>query len=174
VLGYNVLKPGFDQTGWNPAVCVTWDEAQAYAAWLSKTTGRRYRLPSAAEWEFAARARGDGPFHTGGLITQEQARIALDRKKAGSVQVGSFSSNSFGLHDVHGNAAEWVEDCWHSSLHGMPKDGSAWKQQVGCERVVKGGAWYDAPGATRLAARMPAAPTLASNGIGFRIAREID
>ena len=113
---------------------VSWDEAKAYVGWLSRKTGERYRLLSEAEWEYAARAGTAGPFHFGSTISTDQAnydgnytygsgRKGVYRKK--TVPVGSFPANGFGLHDVHGNVREWVEDCWHDSYAGAPTDGSA-------------------------------------------------
>ena len=127
-------RPGYSQTDRHPAVCVSWEDARAYVAWLSEQTRKPYRLLSEAEWEYAARAGTSGPFHFGSTITPGRAnydgnfaygdgRKGLYRKKG--VAVGGFAANDFGLHDVHGNVWEWTEDCWHGSYLGAPSDGTA-------------------------------------------------
>ena len=112
-----------DDEGWGrgrrPVIDVNWDNAKAYVRWLSRRTGKSYRLLSEAEWEYAARAGTTGPFHTGSTISTNQANYTYGAGREGlyrekTVPVGSFPANGFGLHDVHGNVWEWVEDCWHS------------------------------------------------------------
>ena len=121
------------------------------SGWLSRKTGESYRLLSEAEWEYAARAGTTGPFHFGSTISTDQAnyhgnytygsgRKGVYRKK--TVPVGSFPANTFGLHDMHGNVREWVEDCWHGSYASAPRDGSAWTSGCdGGQRVLRGGSW---------------------------------
>ena len=128
-----------DDKGWgrgrHPVINVSWKDAQDYVRWLSREAGAEYRLPSESEWEYVARAGTTGPFHFGLTISTEQAnydgnythgsgRKGEYRRK--TVPVGEFPPNAFGLHDVHGNVWEWVEDCWHASYDGAPSDGSAW------------------------------------------------
>lgn len=106
----------------HPVACVSWEEARAFAEWLSRKTGERYRLLSKSEWEYVARAGTTGPFHFGSTISTDQANYdgiftigsgqrGVYRQK--TVPVGRFPANGFGLHDVHGNVREWVQDCWH-------------------------------------------------------------
>ena len=165
-----VLQPN------SPAVCVDWDEAQAYTEWLSRETGESYRLLSEAEWEYVARAGAVTRFHWGNAIGSNRANC----NGCGSLwdweqvaPVGSFDANAFGLHDVHGNVYEWVEDCWHDSYAGAPRDGSVWLSGDGgdcSKRVLRGGCWGFTPSAARTAARwhFPQHGLLIS---GFRVAR---
>ena len=117
-----------DDKGWGwgrrPVIHVSWQDAQAYVRWLSRVTGKAYRLLSESEWEYVARAGTTGPFHFGSTITTEQANYGS--RGGRTAPVGSFPANAFGLHDVHGNVMERVEDCWHASYRGAPGDGSAW------------------------------------------------
>ena len=173
----SAAKPGFDVTGWHPMVCVTWTDANAYAAWLAKITGKRYRLATAAEWEFAARSGNPYPYQNGTpKISTGEARFALASAAPaakGTTPAGSFSSNARGLFDMHGNAAEWVEDCGAGSLKEAPKNGKAIIVS-GCQRVIKGGGWHSPAEDVRFAARTAVAGGTASNGIGFRVARDFD
>jgi formylglycine-generating enzyme required for sulfatase activity len=172
-------KPGFDQTGSHPAVCVSWDDAKAFLAWLSKTTAKSYRLLSEAEWEYAARGGTTTPFSTGATISTEQANYNGNgngkkgeyRKK--TVEVGSFVANAFGLRDMHGNAAEWVEDSWHPNYQGAPNDGSVWPGGDLSFRVLRGGSWYSLPGLIRSASRSRNPLVNSGNTSGFRVARTL-
>lgn len=144
----------------HPITCVTLPEAQAFAAWLSEYTGQSYRLPSAGEWEYAARA---------GTKTTEISNQATSLKT-----VASLPPNGFGLHDMAGNVAEWTADCWLPSLRRAPSDGG-WATRGGdcSKRVVKDAAWSDEARFTRASARRPLSPTAALPGVGFRLVREI-
>ena len=156
-------EPGFVQGEDDPVVCVSWEDAQAFVRWLSSETGQDYRLLTESEWEYAARAGTKGPFHFGSTISTDQAnyngndtygngRKGVYRKR--TVPVGSFPSNKFGLHDMHGNVWEWVEDCWHGDYSGAPTDGSAWTSGGICDwRVLRGGSWNDKPRNLRAANR---------------------
>ena len=118
----------------HPVMRVGWDDVPAYLAWLSEMTGQRYRLPSEAEWEYAARGGTTRPYYTGDTVTQEEAnygRYFVGRP----VPVGSYPPNPFGLHDMLGNVAEWCEDCWTANYHGAPADGSPWLSG-NCDRRV--------------------------------------
>ena len=119
---------------------VGWDDVRGYLAWLSAETGKRYRLPSEAEWEYAARGGTTMPYHTGRTITRGGAnygRYFVGRP----MPVGSYPPNAFGLHDMLGNVAEWCEDCWNASHAGAPGDGSA-RLSGNCDRrVLRGGHW---------------------------------
>ena len=169
--------------GRRPVINVSWEDARQYVAWLSSRTGERYRLLSEAEWEYAARAGTTTPFHTGETISAESANYngeltygpgasGVYRKQ--TVPVGSYPANAFGLHDVHGNVREWVEDCWHRNHEGAPNDGSA-RARAQCRwRVVRGGAWYDSPRMLRSAYRISNfIYNQSSKLIGFRVARTL-
>ena len=161
--GLNWRNPGFEQTDGHPVVCVNWDDAQSYVGWLSRETGEGYRLLSESEWEYVARAGTTGPFHTGATISPAQANYDGDytygsgRKgvyRERTVSVGSFSPNAFGLHDVHGNALEWVQDCWNKKYDGAPRDGGAWERGDCSRRVARGGSWFNGPRFLRSADRV--------------------
>ena len=175
--------PGFSQADDHPVVCVSWNDAKAYVGWLSKRTGKRYRLLSEAEWEYAARGGTRGPFHFGATISTDQANYnghytygsgGKGVYRAKTLPVGSFPANGFGLHDVHGNVWEWVEDCWHNNYDGAPTDGSAWTSGGNCGvRVLRGGSWINAPGYLRSASRNRIEAGFRDDGLGFRVARTL-
>ncbi len=173
-----------DDQGWGrgnrPVIDVSWRDVQQYLAWLSRKTGKPYRLLSESEWEYAARAETSGPFHFGDMISIDQANYGAmysndNAYRGRTVAVGSFPANNFGLHDMHGNVREWVEDCGHSSYVGAPSDGDAWTGSGDCDqRVVRDGSWNDSMGWLRSAARN--LHTYARNRhdeIGFRVARTL-
>ena len=135
--------------GKRPVIFVSWEDAKSYARWLSRKTGKAYRLPSEAEWEYAARAGTTGPYHTGGTIATDQANYDIGQ----TVPVGSFGGSDFGLHDMHGNVWEWVEDCWNGSYAGAPSDGSAWESGNCGRQILRGGSWGGDPGYLRSANR---------------------
>jgi formylglycine-generating enzyme required for sulfatase activity len=180
--------PGFAQGDDHPVVCVTWGDAQDYARWLSERTGKKYRLPSEAEWEYAARAGSKGAFPWGDKPSHEYANYGADTPYTPFVSgrdkwlytspVGSFPPNAFGLYDMHGNVSQWVQDCHADSYAKLPTDGSAF-DPAGCKvRVARGGLWGDRADIMRSAARNYAPPdeqtTIAdyrSSGFGFRVAR---
>ena len=175
--------PGYPQGEDDPAVCVNWNTARAYAAWLGEKTGRAYRLPSEAEWEYAARAGTQSPFHTGSTITPDQANYngessygeggtGAHRKR--TLPVGGFPPNAFGLHDVHGNAWEWVEDCWNDSYRGAPADGSPRLSGNCGHRVMRGGSWRSRPKDVRSAKRVRFPLEYRNDNFGFRVARSLD
>ena len=175
--------PGFVQGEDEPVVCVSWEDAQAFVGWLSRETGQNYRLLTESEWEYAARAGTTGPFHFGSTISTDQAnydgnytygngRKGVYRQR--TVPVGSFPSNKFGLHDMHGNVWEWVEDCWHSDYSGAPTDGSAWTSGGDCDRrVLRGGSWNISPRHLRAANRYRNGTGIRNNNLGFRVARTL-
>ena len=174
-----------DDRGWgrgrHPVIYVNWDDAKAYVGWLSEETGEEYRLLSESEWEYVARAGTTGPFHTGSTISTERAnyhgafiygsgRKGQFRKK--TIPVGSFPANGFGLHDVHGNVWEWVEDCYSDGYVGAPVDGSAWEWN--CDRrVLRGGSWLSGPRHLRSANRYGNSTGHRGSGLGFRVARTL-
>ena len=174
-----------DDQGWGkgkrPVIGVSWNDAKAYVAWLSRKTGKPYRLASEAEWEYAARAGTATPFSFGATITTAQANFdgstpyasgpkGLNRQK--TVPVGSFPGNAFGLHDMHGNVWEWVEDCWSDEYTAAnPADGKPYVK-AGCGgHVMRGGSWEDYPGDVRSAARVGSGSDEQSWADGFRVAR---
>ena len=166
--------------GRRPVVNVSWEDAQAYVRWLSAKTGKRYRLPSESEWEYAARAGTRTPFSTGETISTEQANYngnytyGAGRKgvyRRQTVPVGTFGANAWGLHDVHGNVWEWTQDCWNGSYAGAPTDGSAWGSGDCSVRVLRGGSWTDFPRHLRSANRIGFTPADRNLGSGFRMAR---
>ncbi len=158
--------------GRRPVVDVSWNDAQAYVAWLSGKTGQRYTLPSEAEWEYAARAGADTPWQTGRAILTDDANIlnAFGR----TVNVGGYPPNRFGLNDVHGNVDEWTLDCADTGYIGAPNDGSAATGGRCAEaRLVRGGNFQDEPARVRFAARAGLSQTTRHPGIGFRVARAL-
>ena len=170
-----------DDAGWGrgrqPVVNISWEEARQYVAWLSRKTRKNYRLLTEAEWEYAARAGSYVRFWWGNDSGQGEANCsgcgsAWDGRRA--APVGSFAPNPFGLHDMHGNVSEWVEDCYHDRYQDGPSDGRAWTNSCSTVtdiRMVRGGAWRDGSHAIRSAARWSASSRYYDNRIGLRIAR---
>ena len=167
-----------DDEGWGrgrrPVINVSWDDAQSYVAWLSRETGEAYRLLSESEWEYAARGGTQTRYWWGDDIGRNRANCDGCGSRwddESTAPVGSFAANAFGLHDVHGNVWEWVQDCWNDSYVGAPGDGSAW-ESVNCSlRVLRGGSWDDFPGGLRAAIRNRIVTGSRSNDAGFRVAR---
>ena len=180
-------SPGFDQSSRQPVVCVSWNDAKAYVDWLERKTGKAYRLPSEAEWEYAARAGtatarywGDDPNRA-----CSYANVADQTKGPGghgfgtkhecsdgywfTAPVSSFRPNAFGLYDMIGNAWEWVEDCYHDSYSGAPTDGSAWTGGSCDKRVLRGASWNYGPRGARSAGRRRNAPSFRYGHYGFRV-----
>jgi len=175
-----------------PVIHVSWLDAQAYAQWLSRETGKRYRLPSEAEFEYVLRAGsntaypwGDGdPAKAVANVTGSRDRSASKRNWVnafkgyddghwGPAPVRSFEPNRFGLYDTIGNVSEWVEDCWHDSYQRAPTDGSAWVN-AGCNtRMLRGASWASAPDQVRSAFRLGASPNTVDARLGFRVVREL-
>ncbi|HST44056.1 MAG TPA: formylglycine-generating enzyme family protein, partial [Luteimonas sp.] len=175
-----------------PVLHVSAADAEAYAAWLSEESGQSYRLPSEAEFEYALRAGGSGRWpwgngrpprgagnFTGGLDQSPGGRrwgnafAAYGDGHWGAAPVGSFAANAFGVHDLAGNASEWVADCWHDGYRRAPVDGAAWIN-AGCRtKVVRGGSWASAPAQTRSSWRAPAPVDTTNARVGFRVARDL-
>ena len=158
-----------------PVTNVNWNEAQMYATWLNEKTRKAYRLLSEAEWEYVARAGSETAYSWGNEIGRNRANCdgcgsRWDGKQ--TAPVGMFAGNAFGLHDVHGNVWEWVEDCWNVSYAGAPTDGSAWEQGK-CSRVFRGGSWSNNPGSLRSAYRNWNFAGLRTDDVGFRVARSL-
>jgi len=164
--------------GKRPVINVSWVEiTKEYLPWLSRKTGRTYRLPTEAEWEYATRAGTTTRYAFGDTITTSQAQFTEDpnAKHRGTVEVGSFQPNKFGLHDMHGNVMEWAQDCWNVvGYAGAPKDGTAWAAGDCAMRPVRGGCWWHLSVNVRSASRGGRRETSRDFVIGFRVVRTID
>jgi eukaryotic-like serine/threonine-protein kinase len=164
-----------------PVEQVSWDDAQVFCQKLSAKTGKKYRLPSEAEWEYACRAKTDTPFYFGETISTDVANYdgnqvyksgvkGVYRKK--TTPVGSFPANGFGLHDMHGNVWEWCEDNWHENYQGAPTDGSAWNNNNDDSqgtRLLRGGSWINNPFVCCSANRYRRSADNRYNHVGFRV-----
>ena len=170
-------KPG--DAGWGrgrrPVINVSWDDAKAYVAWLSKKTAKAYRLLSEAEWEYGCRAMTTTKYAFGDTISKGQAHYS--EGKFGSaeltVEAGKYLPNSWGLHDMHGNVWEWCKDAWHPNYDGAPQDGSVWMGGDASLRVLRGGSWRDNPVGLRSANRGWLPTGIRCSFIGFRLARTL-
>lgn len=190
------ISPGFVQADDHPVVCVTWNDAQAYAQWLSRKSGKSYRLLTEAQWEYAARASsstarpwGEDPAlacEHANVLDQSFVRVVYpgegrkwpnphgcDDGSAYTSRVGRYAANRFGLHDMIGNAWEWVEDCWNDHYVGAPTDGNAWTGGDCARRVLRGGGWYYDPRDARSAYRNGSVSASRGHGLGFRLARTL-
>lgn len=175
-----------------PVVHVSWNDAVAYAQWLSEVTGQRYRLPSESEFEFALRAGSttrywwgdDRPSRPVGNLTGEGDRSRSKRTWAkaftqyrdgfwGPAPVARFEANGFGLYDMGSNVSEWVEDCWHQNFLRAPEDGSSWVNRGCTKRVVRGASWGSEPDQARSAYRLGVSAETGSARVGFRVARDL-
>jgi len=162
--------------GRRPVTEVSWDDAQAYVAWLSKKTQHQYRLPSEAEWEYAARADTTTARYWGDEIGKGHANCDGCGSQWDGEQpapVGSFAPNPFGLYDMLGNVWQWTADCWNGNYAGAPRDGSAWTTGECGRRVVRGGSWYDFPGLVRGGYRLWVFTGGRFTFFGFRVARTL-
>lgn len=177
-----------DDHGWGrknrPVVGVSWADAQAYVAWLTAATGRRYRLLTEAEWEYAAKAGARTPYWWGQAASHDYANYGSDNCCSGlaagrdrwvnTAPVGSFPANSFGLHDINGNVAEWVEDCSTKSYDRTPDDGTAFIWPNCSERVHRGGGWLNMPSHIRSDIRPGDVETSRTPNLGFRVAASLE
>ena len=185
----NWREPGFGQDQGHPVVCVSWNDALAYTQWLTRKTGKAYRLPSEAEWEYAARAgtltaRHWGEDAAGGCAFANQGdqslRAALgldgvadcDDRRVYTAPAGSYLPNPWGLFDMLGNAWEWTHDCWNPGYNGAPEDGSAWTVGDCSLRVPRGGSWNSHQRNVRSANRGTYRADIGFFHIGFRLARD--
>jgi sulfatase modifying factor 1 len=188
--GANWHSPGYSQTGRDPVVCVSWDDAQAYVSWLSAKTGHVYRLPTEAEWEYAARAGSttarygsDSPAQLCRYINHADLNYSEQHPRDSDVNrecrdgyaftspVGSFPPNQFGLYDMLGNVWQWNEDCWNDNYNGAPSDGSSWQGGDCGRHVVRGAAYSNAPGLVLSAVRSRYKSSGRDHSGGFRVAR---
>lgn len=162
-----------DAAGWGrgrrPVINVSWDDANAYAAWLSSETGRHYALPSEAEWEYAARSGTATAFAWGDTARDSANCSDCGTARSRTVPVGSFPANDWGLHDMHGNVWEWVQDCWNDSYAGAPSDGSPWLEGECSRRLLRGGSWFNAHSLARSASRLSGQAAVRGNIAGFRV-----
>ena len=183
-------NPGFAQTGAHPVTCVSWNDAQAYASWLSSKTGHKYRLPSASEWEYAARAGTETalPWGTAAADTCANANVA-DQSAAQqfpgwavfgcsdgwvyTAPTGSFKANKFALNDMLGNVFQWTQDCWKADYVGAPIDGSAREDGNCAQRELRGGSWFSNPSYIRTNYRNHFATDYRTSSVGIRLVREI-
>ena len=181
--------------GRRPVINVSWDDATEYAAWLSEQTGKRYRLPTEAEWEYAARAGSTTKYHFGNSESKlcrygnhadkslglSQSNIpsfwnnmsCSDSVGVGTAAVGSYQPNVFGLYDMHGNVYEWVQDCRNDSYAGAPGDGSAWTSGICRERVIRSGSWSNLPVHLLSASRHTYVHSIRNKFIGLRLAQDL-
>ncbi len=183
-------EPGFAQTAGHPVVCTSWHDAVAYAQWLSAKTGHRYRLPSAAEWEYAARAGAaalpwnfatSGACNYANVADESAARrfpgwavFACDDGYVNTSPAGSFTANAFGLNDMLGNVFQWTQDCWHKDYAGAPVDGSARREKTCVDHELRGGSWFSSPTYVRASYRNHFAADYRTSSVGFRLVREMD
>ncbi len=151
---------------------MSWQDAQEYVKWLGEVTGHAYRLPSEAEWEYAARAGTATPYWWGKGIGKNRAVWEGCGESEGNMTApaGSFAPNAFGLYEVHGNVWEWTADCWNGSYAGAPNDGAPWTTGNCNKRVLRGGSWGIKPKHLRVARRRGDKITLRSGKRGFRVA----
>jgi formylglycine-generating enzyme required for sulfatase activity len=194
--GYSWRNSGFAQGRLHPAVCVNWNDAKAYVAWLAHKTGKAYRLLTEAEWEYAARARtepGVYPRYSFGNDARDMCRYAngTDQTAKNSIggitwpvlpcndgyaytsPVGSFEANGFGLYDMQGNSWQWTEDCYHDSYYGAPKDGSAWTSGDCSHHILRGGDWLIFPKDLRVAFRFSIPSDVRGSAGSLRVARTL-
>lgn len=159
-----------------PVINVSHDMVHGFAQWLTKITGHTYRLPSEAEWEYAARAGSKANYWFGDLVGENEVncrKCGSPWSGIGNAPVGSFKPNPWGLYDMHGNAFEWVEDCWHENYEGAPKGLEAWVEP-GCQfRVIRGGSWYYYSRMARSANRQKNPGAVKSYWLSFRLVREL-
>ncbi len=186
--------PGYPQTDRHPAACISWEDAKAYAAWLATETGKPYRLPSEAEWEYTARAgtatarfwgddaagacRFANAYDRIGARTKEFPNMTPHDCADGrerTAPVGSYRANAFGVHDTAGNVWEWQEDCWHKTYEGAPSNGSAWIGSGRCsQRILRGGSWISTPRYVRSGNRSKFNLDARVYRNGFRVARSLE
>ena len=180
-------NPSPPDEGWgrgrHPVINVSWRDAQAYAAWLSQKTGREYRLPTEAEWEYVARAGSTTTYAWGDAIDCTKASYdgdpgsscsAKTGRRRGTQPVGHYPPNNWGLYDVDGNVWQWCEDGWHPDYKGAPGDGTVWPGGDETMALLRGGAWnYDAMG-LRIADRNWYPRSLSTSFIGFRVVTPLD
>jgi formylglycine-generating enzyme required for sulfatase activity len=170
---YSPSHRGVD-SGSLPVTNLDWEDTQRYLDWLTKKTGKTYRLPSESEWEYAARAGSTTTYSWGRTMEKNRANCSgcNDEPSDNTIATGSYPANDFGLYDMAGNAAEWVEDCWNDSYKSAPTDGSAWIKPRCQERVLRGGSFNNDPRYLRSASRFKYDFDVRYYTNGFRVVRE--
>jgi formylglycine-generating enzyme required for sulfatase activity len=172
--------------GWGrgnrPVINVNWDDAKAFIAWLNQQSSIRFRLPTEAEWEYAARAGTTTDYYWGAAASHEQANYGSEKCCEGLAQgrdqwvntspVGSFPPNPWGLYDMLGNVWQWTEDCWNESYSSAPADGSPWLAGACTRRVRRGGSWFSTPTGLRVSYRNGIDTAYRDNYLGFRLAQD--
>jgi formylglycine-generating enzyme len=183
--------PGFVQTGTHPVTCVSWNDAKAYASWLSTKAGHGYRLPSASEWEYAARTGAEAvqPWNPDGSDACANANVAdasavhrypgwnvfaCDDGYVNTAPVGSFKTNAWGLNDMLGNVFQWTEDCWSADYADAPTDGSARMDGNCSEHELRGGSWFSTPAYVKASYRNHFAADYRTSSVGIRLVRDIE
>ncbi|MEN8178241.1 MAG: SUMF1/EgtB/PvdO family nonheme iron enzyme [Pseudomonadota bacterium] len=177
------LKKPKKDYGWGrgrrPVINLSWQDAVGYCEWLKQQTGKSYRLPSEAEWEYACRAGTRTLYWWGDDPGKNRANFEGSSSQWSGRQtspVGSFDPAPFGLHDMHGNVWEWCQDCWHDNYNYAPRDGTAWEAEGRGEcgqRVIRGGSWFNGPGFLRSATRSGRNTGNMNNNLGFRLAQDL-
>ena len=180
-----------DDEGWGrgnrPVINVSWDDVQGFIDWLNDKTGGSFRLPTEAEWEYAARAGSTTKYHFGNSASQlcryaNHADSSTDYSNINktcsdgvgkrTAAVGRYQSNAFGLYDMHGNVWEWVQDCWNDNYVGAPNNGQAWMSRDCGQRTLRGGSWYNGPRALHSATRSKRVLASHHSHLGFRLAQD--
>lgn len=159
--------------GRRPVINVSWNDAQGYVEWLSEVTGHEYRLLSEAEWEYCCRSGTTTSYSTGSHLSRRAAHCSFDHWGCAgrTIEVGMFEANRFGLHDMHGNVSEWVEDTWCDTHNDAPDDGSPFIDPRQSAKVVRGGSWTDVPRSLRSSSRNRLKAVSRNDHTGFRVAR---
>ncbi len=174
--GASWKNPGYPIMDEHPVNCMSYDDAMAYVEWLRKKTNQPYRLPTEAEWEYAARGGNDqNLFPWGNNIGYNRMNCSMDHCNDSFQRpspVGSFSPNPFGLFDMHGNLWEWVQDCWHDNYYGAPPTADAWSTAFCEKRLLRGGSWNITPRFLRSARRGKQPPEYREDDIGIRVAMD--
>lgn len=163
--------------GTRPVINISWEDAKAYAKWLSQATGKQFRLPTESEWEYAARNGGKDEKWAGTSNEEELKRYAVFDITKHTEPVGSKTPNGLQLYDMSGNVSEWLEDCWHYDYTGAPVDGSAWLEETNgghCDRVVRGGGWYGSPVTLGASFRHQYSTDDRKWDLGFRLAQDLE
>jgi formylglycine-generating enzyme required for sulfatase activity len=171
---YRATDQGWGR-GDRPVINVSWEDAKAFVGWLSQKTGKPYRLPSEAEWEYAARAGTESSYWWGRTLVKGNANCedCTEAPAHKTLPAQSFRPNGFGLFDVAGNAAEWVEDCWNDNYRGAPANGVAWTTGQCQWRGLRGGSFANKATTTRSAARFRYDVDVRYYANGFRVARDL-